>query len=109
MKIFTMTMTGLAVLGMTGLAAANPAMLPEHPGYPSRGEFTHDSGRANLTHAQSLSDAAVSEDAHTGQKLVGVITPKPSEPQGAGQMPTMHGPTADKMTPSAGAVQRPKP
>ncbi len=109
MKIFTMTMAGLAVLGMAGLAVANPALLPEHPGYPSRGEFTHDSGRANLTHAQSLLDAAVSEDAHTSQKLVDVFVPKPSEPQGAGQMPAMHGPTADKMTPSAGTAQKPKP
>jgi hypothetical protein len=49
MRLSTMTMTGLVLIGMTGLAMANPAMLPQHPGYPSGGEFANDTGRKNLT------------------------------------------------------------
>ncbi|MCS6306188.1 MAG: hypothetical protein H8K07_21375 [Nitrospira sp.] len=45
MRLFTITMTGLVLIGMTGLAMTNPAMLPRHPGYPSSGEFANDTGR----------------------------------------------------------------
>jgi hypothetical protein len=93
---------------MASLAAANPALLPEHPGYPSRGEFTHDPGQKNLTHAQSLLDAAVSEDAHTSQNLVDVKTPTPPEPQGAGQLPGVHGVSSEMVTPVAGATSMPQ-
>ena len=32
MKFYTIVMTGLVVVGSASLAAANPAMLPKHPG-----------------------------------------------------------------------------
>ncbi len=107
-KLFTIAMTALVLGGMTGLAAANPALLPDHPGYPSRGEFTNDPGQKNLTHAQSLLDAAVSEDAHTSQNLVDEKTPAPPEPQGGGQLPMVHGPAANLAPPVAEATQIPK-
>ena len=69
MKFYTIVMTGLVVLGAASLAFGNPAMLPKHPGYPSGGEYANDTGQKNLTVEQSLSRAAASEDAHTGQKL----------------------------------------
>jgi hypothetical protein len=47
---------------MTVLALANPSMLPKHPGYPSGGEFSNDTGQKNLTYSQSLLDAATSGD-----------------------------------------------
>jgi hypothetical protein len=67
MKVYTIVMTGLVLVGSAALAAANPSMLPEHPGYPSSGQYANDTGQKNLTVEQSLSLAAVSEDAHTGR------------------------------------------
>ena len=57
-----MMITGIAFVGMTGPALANPAMLPSHPGYPSGGEFANDTGQQNLTYSQSLTEAAKSGD-----------------------------------------------
>ena len=62
MRLFTMTIAALVFVGMTGVALANPSMLPKHPGYPSGGEFANDTGQQNLTHSQSLSEAAKSGD-----------------------------------------------
>ena len=62
MRLFTMTIAGLAFLGTTGLVLANPSMLPKHPGYPSGGEFANDTGQKNLTYSQSISEAATSGD-----------------------------------------------
>ena len=92
MKVYTIVMTGLVLVGSAALAAANPSMLPEHPGYPSGGEYANDTGQKNLTVEQSLSSAAASEDAHTGQKLVDPNNARLLKPQGAGQLPTVQGP-----------------
>jgi hypothetical protein len=92
MKFSTIVMTGFALVGCAALAAANPAMLPEHPGYPSGGEYANDTGQKNLTVEQSLSSAAASEDAHTGQKLVDPYNARLLQSQGAGQLPTVQGP-----------------
>ena len=92
MKFYTIVMTGLVLVGSAALAAANPSMLPKHPGYPSGGEFANDTGQKNLTLEQSLSLAAASEDAHTGQKLVDPSNARLVTPQGAGQLPTVEGP-----------------
>ena len=62
MRLFTMTIASLVFVGMTGLALANPSMLPKHPGYPSGGEFANDTGQQNLTYSQSLLEAAKSGD-----------------------------------------------
>jgi hypothetical protein len=66
MTLFTITTTGLVLIGMTGLVMANPAMLPKHPGYPSSGEFANDPGRKNLTYRQSIEEAAKSGDTTMG-------------------------------------------
>ena len=92
MKFYTIMMTGLVLLGAASLAFGNPAMLPKHPGYPSGGEYANDTGQKNLTVEQSLSSAAASEDAHTGQKLVDPYNARLLESQGAGQLPTVQGP-----------------
>ena len=70
MKFSTMMFTGLLLVGGASLTLANPATIPDHPGYPSKGEFANDTGQRNLTVEQSLAEAAASEDAHTGQFLV---------------------------------------
>ena len=54
MRFYTIVMTGLVLVGSAALAAANPSMLPKHPGYPSGGEYANDPGQKNLTVEQSL-------------------------------------------------------
>jgi hypothetical protein len=70
MRLFTMTIAGFLFVGMTGLALANPSMLPKHPGYPSGGEFANDTGQQNLTYSQSLSEAAKSGDTNMTPTLM---------------------------------------
>ena len=92
MKFYTIVMTGLVLVGSASLAAANPAMLPKHPGYPSGGEYANDTGQKNLTVEESLRAGAASEDAHTSQQLVDPNNARLLKPEGAGQLPTVEGP-----------------
>ena len=92
MNFYTIVMTGVVLVGTAALASANPSMLPKHPGYPSGGEYANDTGQRNLTVEQSLSRAAASEDAHTGQKLVDPYNSRLLESQGAGPPPTVQDP-----------------
>ena len=107
MKFSILMTTGLVVVGSAALAAANPAMLPQHPGYPSGGEYANDTGQKNLTVEQSLSRAAASEDAHTGQKLVDPSNARLVRPQGAGQLPTVEGPNIKIEPPVTEATRMP--
>ena len=70
MTRFMITMTGLLFLAMAGLAMANPAMLPTHPGYPAGGEVANDTGRKNFTYSQSMEEAAKSGDTIMGARLI---------------------------------------
>ena len=108
MKFYTIVMTGLVLVGAASLASANPAMLPEHPGYPSGGEYANDTGQKNLTVEQSLSRAAASEDAHTGQKLVDPYNARLLKLQGAGPLPTVQGQNIKIEPPVAEATRMPK-
>ena len=108
MKLYTIVMTGLVLVGATSLASANPSLLPKHPGYPSGGEYANDTGQKNLTVEQSLSSAAVSENAHTGQKLVDPNNARLLKPQGAGQLPTVEGPQSKIAPPVTEATRMPK-
>lgn len=92
MRLFTMTIAGLAFLGVTGLVLANPSMLPKHPGYPSGGEFANDTGQKNLTYSQSISEAATSGDTNMIPTLLDQNNgdqnnAKLMEHGGAGQLP----------------------
>jgi hypothetical protein len=108
MKCYTIVMTGFVLVGTAALAAANPTMLPKHPGYPSGGEYANDTGQKNLTLEQSLSRAAASEDAHTGQKLVDPSNARLLKSQGAGQLPTVQGPQIKIEPPVTEATRMPK-
>jgi hypothetical protein len=108
MKFYTIVITGLVLVGAASLASANPAMLPKHPGYPSGGEYANDTGQKNLTVEQSLSSAAASEDAHTGQKLVDPSNARLLKPQGAGSLPTVEGPNIKIEPPVIEATRMPK-
>ena len=92
MKPFMLTIAVSVAAGVTALAFGNPATLPKHPGYPSSGEFTYDKAQTNLTHEQSLRQAAASEDMHIAQVLVNPDNQRVLESQGAGQLPTVDGP-----------------
>lgn len=92
MRLITIATTGLVIMGVTALALANPAMLPKHPGYPSGGEFANDTGQKNLTHSQSLLDAAASGNANVVQKLEDPNNARLLERQGAGRLPVVQGP-----------------
>lgn len=97
MTFFTITTTGLVLIGMTGLAMANPAMLPKHPGYPSSGEFANDTGRNNLTYRQSIEEAAKSGDTTMGAmptdaKSTGILELQNVDPlRGAVEQPVKQG------------------
>ena len=108
MKFSTIVLTGLVLVGSAALATANPALLPQHPGHPSGGAYANDTGQKNLTVEQSLSRAAVSEDAHTGQKLVDPSNARLVRPQGAGQLPTVEGPNIKIEPPVTEATRMPK-
>jgi hypothetical protein len=109
MKFYPIVMTGLVLVGSAAFAAANPSMLPKHPGYPSGGEFANDTGQKNLTVEQSLSRAAVSEDAHTGQKLVDPYTARLLKSEGAGHLPTVQGPPIQIEPPVAESTRISRP
>jgi hypothetical protein len=109
MRFYTIVMAGLVLVGTEALVAANPAMLPKHPGYPSGGEYANDPGQKNLTVEQSLRAAAASEDAHTGQKLVDPNDARLLKSQGAGQLPTVEGPNIKIEPPVTEGTRMPKP
>ena len=97
MRLFTIIMAGLVCIGMPMLAMANPAMLPKHPGYPSRGEFANDTGRNNLTYSQSIGEAAKSGDTTMGTMLIdpkntGILEPQVVDPlKGVVEQPAKEG------------------
>lgn len=91
MKLVIMAMTGLVFCGMSALAMANPALLPKHPGYPSGGEYANDKGQRNLTHEQSLSEAAKSGDTNMSIALMDPSNARLLEHQGAGRLPVVQG------------------
>lgn len=108
MKFYTIVMTGLVLVGSAALAAADPALPPKHPGYPSAGEYAYDTGQKNLTVEQSLSRAAASEDAHTGQKLVDPYNDRLLQSQGAGPPPTVQDPNIKLKPPVTEPTRMPK-
>jgi len=108
MKVSTIVMTGLVLVGSAALAAANPAMLPQQPGYPSGGEYANDTRQKNLTVEQSLRAGAASEDTHTGLKLVDPYNARLLKLQGAGPLPTIQGAQIKIEPPVTKATSMPK-
>lgn len=108
MRVFTIAMTGCVLVGMTGLCLANPALLPNHPGYPSRGTFAYDTGQQNLTRAQSIQDAAESGNANIVQQLEDPSNPELLRKEGAGLLPSRQAPYGKMTPPGAEMKQAPK-
>ena len=110
MKLYTMVMTGLVLVGAASLASRGSLlMLPKHPGYPSGGEYANDTAQKNLTLEQSLRAAAASEDAHTGQTLVDPNNARLVKPPGAGPLPKPKGPNIKIEPPVIEGTRMPKP
>ncbi len=107
MKVSAMAMTGLVCVGISALALANPALLPKHPGYPSGGEFAYDTGQKNLPYAQSLLDAAESENANVVQALEDPNDPKQLRQERAGLLPIAQGQSTQTESRGSEATQKP--
>ena len=95
----TMSLT-LITVGLSGsLAWANPAMLPNHPGYPAGKDVSpvtgqslaNDSGQLNLNVEQSSIRGAGSEDAHVSQRLELQNDERILDHPGAGVLPKVEG------------------
>ena len=99
----SLSIYGLAVVGMFAAVAAfaNPALLPQHPGYPM-GKATdpvngqvlaNDPGRANGGGEAALSGSATFDDRHVSQKLsINDQNQRLLEKPGAGILPKVQGP-----------------
>lgn len=83
------------------LALANPAMLPQHPGYPMgkavdpvKGQsLANDPGQTNATGEKSLTEAAAFDDAHVKQQLsINQNDQRLLEKPGAGVLLKVQGP-----------------
>lgn len=99
----SLSIYGLAVIGMCGAVAAfaNPALLPQHPGYPM-GKATdpvngqvlaNDPGRPNGGGESALSGSAAFDDRHVSQKFSNDDqNQRLLEKPGAGILPKVQGP-----------------
>ena len=86
MKTSLILLTILALLVLTSApAAANPATLPKHPGYPmgkavdpiTGQSLANDPGQSNATGNKALMEAAAFDDSHVMQGLP--LTPNEQE------------------------------
>ena len=96
--IIPFALTGML---MAGVALGNPALLPQHPGYPM-GKATdpvngqplaNDPGRTNAVGESALSKAAAFDNGHVSQQLSSNDqNQRLLEKPGAGILPKVQGP-----------------
>lgn len=102
MKTSTIVLFATAVVPLTvSLAFANPAMLPEHPGYPmdkaidpvTGQSLANDPGQANARNREALNNAAIYDDNRSKQNLLfNQNDERLLEKPGAGLLPKVEGP-----------------
>ena len=93
MKHFHIAVGEILTIGLfAAYAFANPATLPNHPGYPAGGEFANDPGQRNLSGETALRESAASEDRHSFQDLTDINNERLLESPGAGRLPKVEGP-----------------
>ena len=102
MKPIWLTMMIVAfVFGfVSSLALANPSMLPEHPGYPSKQSVSpvtgqslaNDAGRQNAVGDKALVEAATFDNDHVVQDLNDPNNKRILKQEGAGVLPKVQGP-----------------
>lgn len=96
--VITAAVAGL-VLSVPPLFA-NPALLPQHPGYPADRSLSpvtgqslaNDAGQSNAIGEKALAQAAASEDAHIAQDLADPNNERITQKEGAGRLPKVEGP-----------------
>lgn len=96
--IYPLAVSGVLVAAM---ASGNPAMLPQHPGYPMgksvdpiHGQsLANDPRRANVVGETALNGAAAFDDRHVSQRLsINEQNQRLLEKPGAGILPKVQGP-----------------
>ncbi len=102
MKASISSFTALSIGLFTGsLVFANPAMLPNHPGYPmskamdpvTGQSLANDLGQANVRQEEALANAAMADDPHSKQSLLfNQNDERLLEKPGAGLLPKVQGP-----------------
>jgi hypothetical protein len=102
MKTWTMVLLTTAAVPLTvSLTLANPAMLPQHPGYPIdkavdpvKGQsLANDPGQANAGGREALNNAALVDDSRSKQDLLfNQNDERLLEKPGAGLLPKVEGP-----------------
>lgn len=101
MRSFWMTIMVALVFGVVAsLVFANPAMLPKHPGYPSKEAISpvtgqplaNDPGQTNAVGEKALQEAAAFDDARSVQQLTDPNNERILSKQGAGLLPKVQGP-----------------
>ena len=101
MKPFWFTMVVAFAFGfVSSLALANPATLPEHPGYPSKQSVSpvtgqslaNDAGKQNAIGEKALREAATFDEGHSVQSLTDPNNKRILKSQGAGVLPKVDGP-----------------
>lgn len=101
MKPFWFTLSVAFVFGIvSSLALANPSMIPDHPGYPSKKSVSpvngqplaNDPGRGNAIGDKALSEAATFDDDHVVQSLHDPNNKRILKQPGAGVLPKVQGP-----------------
>ena len=98
--LFTASVLTTVLFGAS-FAFANPATLPEHPGYPMgkavdpvRGQsIANDPGRSNAVGDKALNEAAATDVGHVKQNLsINQNDKRILEKPGAGLLPQVEGP-----------------
>lgn len=100
MKTLIGTVAALAIVGFSAsIALANPAMLPKHEGYPSKGtspvtgqSLANDTGQGSLGGSKALMQSVDKTDNHVQQKLTHHENARLKEGGAAGRLPTVTGP-----------------
>lgn len=101
MKPFWFAIMVALVFGLvSSLASANPSMLPEHPGYPSKKSVSpvtgqplaNDAGKQNAIGDKALREAASFDDDHSVQNLTDPNNKRILKYEGAGVLPKVQGP-----------------
>ena len=100
MKTLIGSVAALAIVGFSvSVALANPAMLPKHEGYPSKGtspvtgqSLANDQGQGSGGGNKALSQSADKTDNHVQQKLMQSNNDRIKQSNGAGRLPSVSGP-----------------
>ena len=114
MKTLIGTVAALAIVGFSvSVALANPALLPNHEGYPAKASTSpvtgqptaNDAGQTNSGGDKAILKSITSTDNHVRQNLVDPNNNRIKEKNGAGQLPSVQGPQIKIAPPGTSATK----